>query len=232
MRQEAFGELQKADGGGERYDVDFQRSEIVFSGRRPLTGRADLLASIAVEPPSLLWGFSDFFASNHGPHPAATRVRDFGQQHQLAELVHDEVPYADQPLDDPTDAIVHLTHDVGMMGVEIFGPDHLYYSFKTGDAGSRMVVLVSGLSTDVAKPTLADALVKLPRLVPTVDDVEWSLGGLAALSGWRFDTRADSSPQQLYSRLTDATGAWITVDVTRDELRRVTSVRVGGVNQL
>lgn len=228
VRQELLSELLEANTDGGRFSLDILTHEIRFSDA--VHGRCHLLASIAVNPASLVWGWSPMFAEHVGADPVAARIRDFGSQHNLPELTTEEVAYAVAEGQDQLQVITDLSHDVGMLGVEVFGPDVVYYSFPTGSAGSRMVVVVDQLSVPVRRLELADVMVRLPRLAQQVDDLDWSLEGLAALAGWGL-ARSQPSPSSQGYRLTDTTGAWFSAEVTRDEHGRLTNIKFQGINQ-
>lgn len=227
VRQELLAELLESTGGAGQFSLDILSHEIRFSDS--LHGRCHLLASIAVDPASMVWAYSPMFAQQVGPDPLAARIRDFGNRHQLDQLTTEENFYEVPAGSDQRDVVTNLSHDVGALGVEVFGPDVLYYSFPTGNAGSRGVVLVDQLSTPVRKVELADVMVRLPRLVQQVDDLDWSLEGLAHLAGWRLEQQPGDG--SVGYRLTDADGAWFSLDVTRDRAGRMTNISFNGINQ-
>ena len=233
VRQEMFADfLDEYLGDGWRYDVDLTAQRIVFaSPTAELTARAHLLASVAARPASLMWGWSPAFASQAGPDPAAARFREFGQQHGVSELLTEEVPYDTPPGRDQKEYIADLCHDVGAAATVVFGPDTLYYSIPTGNGVSRIVMLLDSFSAPVPRAGMTDVFVRLPRLLAAVDEVAWSLDGLARFSpGWRLDPGHVIDRTHDY-RLVDETGAWAQVFITYGPGQRIEGIRVNGVHQ-
>ncbi len=233
VRQELLSDVAEERLGADyRYDLDLAQRRIELSSPRgSIALEAQLLASIAVRPASILWGFAPLFADHVGQNPLAAELRRAGEHHGLDELVRDEVAYAVEPGENPVDTVAEIAHWIGQMGVELFGADTLYYTYPTGGAGSRQVVLVR--QGDLALPpvTLVDVFVRFPRLASSLDDVGWALDGLCRLrQGWRFEQVPAASAQQAF-RVYDEHGAWFEAAVTRDEHQRITNISGNGVHQ-
>lgn len=215
------------------FDVDASGGRVTFRSEQggELTGRARFLASIAVDPATLLWGFSPSMEQHTGPNEVARRIREIGLGEGFEQLSAEEVPYQVGEGRDQHDVIAALGHDVGQLGVEFFGPDVCYYTYPTGNAGSRGVVLVDQLSEPIPPVELRDVFVKLPRLIEHVDDLSWSLGGLVRqLPGWKVDWRKDSTPERRVFRVVDDKGAHFVGEAAYDGQQRLTRVNLDGLH--
>ena len=233
IRQELLGEhLQERLGPSNSFEVDLRTGGFAFSSDRGrITARAALIASIAVEPATLVWGWGPMFADRVAPDSEPHRLRAFGEQHGLPEFVEAEVPY-DVGDVEPRDRITELSHDLGHVAVEVLGPQWHYYSMPTGSAGSRFVLAVADWSDAPPQPTMVDVFTKLPRLLQDVDDVGWALDGLARLMpGWRCERRPDAGPGKPAWRLADAAGDWFEVACEFDASNRLVSTRCDGVHR-
>ena len=233
IRQEQLGDhLDGRLGAGWRYDVDLPGRRIIFSGAQgQVTGRAQLLTSVASSPSSLLWGWSQVFASQAGPDPAAAAFHRFGREHNLSELVTEEAPYEVPAGLSQADVIATICHDVGAAATVVFGPEVLYYTLPTGNGAGRIVLLVDELSAPLPPLTLTDAFVKLPRLLQEVDEVAWSLDGLARFTpGWSLEP-GDIVERTHHYTLLDENGAWAGISVTFHPDGRVEQVSLQGVHQ-
>lgn len=232
IRQELFSDHLDEQLGDYRFDVDLLDRVMVFSSDRgKVTAHAEFVASIAVDPATMLWGWAPLFGERVKPDSAVHQFRAFGELHRLAEFTNDEVPYELGSMGSK-ERIAALSHDVGAAAVEVLGPDWRYYSMPSGSAGSRGVVALTGWSEAMPEPTMIDVFTKLPRLLSDVDDVAWSLEGLANLMpGWRFERRPDAGPGAPVWRLTDAEGQWFELTTEFDNLGRLTSVKANGLHQ-
>lgn len=211
--------------GDYRWDIDIPHRRLDFtSAKGQISATADVIASIAVSPTTILWGWADLFAPYVGPDPQARRIAEFGQRHNLAALCQEEVPYLVAEGENPVDAAAMLAHDIGSLAVEVFGPDALYYSGPTGGAGSRQVFLLRDLSAQVPVPSLQDVLVRIPTLVGGgIDDLPWSLDGLVHLMpGWHMDRTQEGTTDLCTLRVPDGTSA--TIRIEHDDLGRVGQV--------
>ena len=234
VRQELLADWLEERLGKHRFDVDLARRELVFSSDRGrIAARAELIASIAVEPATLLWGWAPVLADRVGDDGAAHRVRAFGEQHVLPELTADEVPYLVPDGADQTDRIADVGHDAGHAAIEALGHERHYYTFPTGSAGSRVVLVLDQWRIDdepgaaPPQPGFTDVFVRLPRLLQGVDDIGWSLDGLARLlPGWRCERLADAGPGKPAWRLTDADGAAIDIATEFDQHNRLVQLNV------
>lgn len=224
VRQEMLAEILEQRLGEYDWSVNLPERRFVFSSERgTITATGQVLASIAVDPATLLWGFAAPFAPFTGQDPAAARIPIFGARHSLDILQREEVPYAVRPQDNQVDVITSLSHDVGMAATEIFGPTALYYSGATGGAGSRQVFLLDDLSVPVPELTLGRLFPSLTRYVMAVDDIDWSLHGLVHLMpGWSL-SREDAGVTTGY-RITNSRGESYMLSVTRNEQGGIANV--------
>lgn len=237
IRQELLAEaIEAAVGPDHSYDVDHSQQRLSFvSDQGQVHLRAHLVASVALEPRSLLWGFAAPFAPYVGPDPLAARIREAGRANSLSELVDEEVAYDLGPGQSAEDSLTNVAHDVGMVGVELFGPSTFYYTFAAGN-GSRQTLLVEQGDLALAPVDLPAVFVRLARLVPQLDDVRWSLDGLVRLRpGWSLTERPSeqpsAAPAQQRLRLTDETGAYADIELTHDEQGRLTGLHSEGVRR-
>ena len=224
LRQELFDEWLTEQLGPNDYFVDPEKQLFGFierDGEKSITTRPFLLATVAMQPATVLWGFAEFHESNTGPNPAARGIRRFGVDHQLAAFSNEEAPYR---FDEATheQEVSLLCHDLGQAAVEVFGPEILYSSVPNGDDGSRAVYLHTELSEPAPRPRFGDVVARLPRLLETCDDVAWSLGGLARLLGWTFEQQEQPNSWLLHHQ----PGETMTVVVEYDSAGRQTKVRV------
>ena len=235
LRQELLAEwLDERLGSQQDFDVDLETGALEFvapTGR--ITASAHLIASIAVSPSTIVWGWAPMFDGRGAQDPVTRRLREFGEAQRLDEFTTDELPYAPQPLGDAEASaeIAQLAHELGAAAVEVLGPDFLYYSFPTNRLGSRAVVALDGFSEAPPVPDAATVFSRLARLLDGVDDLAWSLDGLARLlPGWRCERLEDAGPRTPAWRLTTADGDTIDVAVEHDDLGRRTATKVSGIN--
>ena len=196
------------------YDVDLgiQRFAMV-SNTGEVTAKAHLLASIAAQPPTILWAYAELLASHGAAVERAQKVRDYGLAHNEDELSSEEVAYTFPTGADQGDVIANVAHDIGSLALTVFGTDYYYYSVPTG-GGSRMVLLLENLSA------------RLPRYLQQVDDIPWSLEGFVELMpGWSLELNDDADAH--HARITDDTGRSIRVTYQLDQYDRLTRLEMG-----
>lgn len=229
LRQELFDEWLRERLGTNDFAVDPGQNLFAFESRDGdpdapvITTRPFLLATIAMEPATVLWGFAQFHERSTGPNAAARGIRRFGTDHELEAFSQEETPYEHSGENQPAELNL-FSHDLGQAAVEIFGPDILYSSVPNGGDGSRAVYLHTELSEPAPKPTYSQVLSRLPRLVSSCDDAAWSLAGLARLLGWQFEELAEPDSWLLHH----APGETMRVSVYYDDAGRITDVRVSG----
>ncbi|MGP6174394.1 DUF6882 domain-containing protein [Corynebacterium sp. A21] len=236
IRQELFNEWLEEKLGPNEYFIDTQTPIFSFSSQDQgtaaavpgsttpsITSQPFLLATIAVDPTTMLWGFSADHEKSTGPNPAARGVQQFGVEQQLAAFSTEEIPYTFEG-EQQAHQINLLSHDAGQAAVEIFGPEILYSSVPTGEAGARAVYLHTNLSEAPPKPDFPQVLSRLPRLLQNCDDIGWSLAGMARLLGWRFEPMQTPNTWLLASEL----GQLLKVSVEYDEQGRLSTVGVKG----
>ncbi|GAT72350.1 hypothetical protein MHM582_0823 [Microbacterium sp. HM58-2] len=169
--------------GEHRWDADMTDGTIIFSANadasRRLVARAHLIATIAPAPRSLLWAW----AHPHGDRSGiATRLRDYGAAHGIAELTVGELPFPADAAGDE-DWIAAAAHQVGGAAVEITGGSP-YYSAPVG-GGTRAVFL---LDAPLPPLTVSGSVASLPRILAGLDlsDARTSVWDLARLAGWNL----------------------------------------------
>lgn len=229
-QQELLNEwLDERLGNDYRFDVDLTAGRIDFSSDRgTISARPHVVASIARTPATILWGFHEFFAGRVPADAPIHHVRAFGEAQGLAEFSDGEIAYPFDPeTEDQGQAISRAGHLIGIAMIEIFGPSFHYYIAPSG--GSVMVLLLEQWSEAPPRVDLTSIMVRLARLVPTVSDLGWALGGLPRLlPGWSVADTEASTPGASAWRLADEVGRWCAIEVTRDDLQRITNMRVQG----
>ena len=221
LRQELLDDMLTARLGDYRWDVDLGAQRFTFSSPSgTVTATAHLLASIAAKPATLMWGFAPSF-TQYGPAVALSAgVRQVGQAQGLAQFTDYEVAYPVPLGADQGEVIASLAHDVGALGVELFGSSYCYYSMPIG-GGSRAVVLLGDLSHPLPEVTLAEVFSRLPRYLTGVDDPAWSLDGLVRLCpGWTITQGRDATGAH-HARITDQAGRTASVEYRTDEYGRL-----------
>ena len=208
------------------YDVDLgiQRFAMV-SNTGEVTAKAHLLASIAAQPPTILWAYAPLLASHGAAVERAQKVRDYGLAHNEDELSSEEVAYTFPADADQGDVIANVAHDIGSLALTVFGTDYYYYSAPIG-GGSRMVLLLESLSEPVPPITLNELYARLPRYLQQVDDIPWSLEGFVELMpGWSLELNNDADAH--HARITDDAGRSIRVTYQLDQYDRLTRLEMG-----
>ena len=171
-----------------RYQVDLASQRIVMtSDSGEVTAKVHLLATVAVKPPTLMWGYSDVLARFPDATRLAHKVFEYGLEHHEAELTTPQVPYTLPGGEDPEAVIVDVAHDIGSAAMTIFG-DHYYYYGSSFRSGSYAVLLLEDLSVTVPPITLDYLQPRLGDYLLWVDDPVWSLEGLVDLMpGWSLE---------------------------------------------
>lgn len=230
-KQEKFGEFLE-ERLGDTYSWEFDSGVLRFVSDRGFV-ECDTypVASIAVEPASLLWrwqpiseGEAEYFRGQ-----VSQLFKSFGEHHQLEEFVHQEIPY--QPAEDQVGQIAQLGHDVINAGYEVCGPQAVFYQARFNEAGSRLVWALANFRdangpTEVLGPSLTEVLIKAPRVLDICDDAEWSLSGIS-----RFYAGVECVMEHFYSErrvvatFKHASGKQQLVEVTFDELERIVNVK-------
>lgn len=207
VRQQLMDSWAAQELGVQRWHLDSAQKMLSYTTPdRTVTARAQLIASIEVDPALLLWGHSSAHDET-GPHLAAARVGAHGDRHNLPDLSNSAVPYR-FPEGDQVAAIERLSHDVGAAAIEIVGPEHTYFSAATDATGKRVVVLLDEWSEAPPVPTIADLHARLPELLPATDDPQYSLEGLVGLlPGWTLERQEHDPINHRVWRVTDDRGA-------------------------
>ncbi|MBW8764209.1 MAG: hypothetical protein JF592_16795 [Microbacterium sp.] len=177
------------DLGDHRWDADMNAGTITFTANadpsRQVVTRAQLIATIAPGPRSLLWAWAHPQGDAQG---LAAQLRAHGLEQGIAELFDPELPF---PADAPGDEswIAAAAHTVGGAAIEITGCSP-YYSAPIG-GGTRAVFLLDAPIPDL---TVAAAVIALPRILSglALADARTAVWDLARLAGWSL-TWADEN---------------------------------------
>lgn len=217
--------------GEHRFDVDLAAQAIEFSSERgSVVAGAQLIASIAREPATLLWAWSPQFDYLTRGEGVAHRLREFGERAGLDEFAREEVPHG---LEGPEqfERMRELAHDIGRAAIEVLGPGCRYYSMPTADEQTIAVLAVHGFSEPPPQATIEDVFVRLPRMLAQVDDIGWSLHGLVRLlPGWRWEQLEEDARQRAW-RITGDDGRWFTFTAGYDEEGRLVSLGGRGIEE-
>lgn len=212
--------------GEYRWDLDLAARALTFrSEDRELSGRADLLASVAARPATLLWAWSSQLIDLVGPDPLAERLREHGTAHRLPALTAEELDYDLPEGQDQREVIAEVAHEVGRIGLEVFGPEALYYTFPAG-GGSRGCVLLRDLPLELPPVRLESIATALGRSAAMLDDIGWAFDGLARLlPGWQAQPgrAADGASVDV---IADAQGRRLSATSTLDEHGRIARLSV------
>lgn len=172
-----------------------------------------------------LWGWSPQLAGFVGEDPAAQRLREHGAERDLPALTTEELEYFVAEDQDKGEVIADLAHDVGRIGLEVFGPGALYYTFPIG-GGSRGCVLVRDIPVELPPVRIEAIATLLGRAAGNIDDLAWSFDGLARLQpGWSASTEQAEGGDRV-EVLADEQGRRLAARTTRDELGRITQLKV------
>lgn len=215
LRQDA---LSAATGalGPHCWDADMVAGTLTFTAdddpSRRLTTRADLIATIAPGPRSLLWAWAH---PQGDPHGVAAQLRDYGAQYGLTELATAELPFPAEAGADAEAWIAGAARQIGTIATEITGRSP-YYSAPVG-GGTRAVFV---LDAPIPATTVRDAAVAVPRILAelALGDARSSVWDAARLAGWdlRWTDEAFSA-----AVVTDATGS---ATFRFDEQARITGI--------
>ncbi|AQQ15431.1 hypothetical protein CGLAU_07380 [Corynebacterium glaucum] len=214
----------------DKYSMNFRDGEIyIWQGR--LRGRIQTVASIAMKPATVLWGYAPPFADGRKLQEEEL-IKLYGERHNLGQLTCGQVPHGIPNGPDEANEMKILGYEIGAMAMYIFGGDYIFLSITNELAGNELVTLVSDLSSPVPPVTLLDVLEHISRYVDFIDDMEWSLGGLVEMMpGWRLETRPVDRLQQQVFRIFDEQGKVLTLLVARDESGRPINVLADGVRK-
>ncbi len=186
VRQEMLSELLDQRLGTYRWQVDMNGPTLSFvSDERPDTRldlSAEMVASVAPGPKSLLWGWANLQSVS----AANERVKAYGEQHGVTVLTQPEVPLRTEAVGEALgDEVAQVVHEIGRAVVGVLGRAP-YYSAPAG-GGTRVLFLVDG-------PGLPGARIDetLPRLLMSAAgsgataDHRTSFHWLVVHSGWEL----------------------------------------------
>lgn len=217
------------EGAPNRFNLDPDRERLTLCDGR-IRAHGELIASIAVEPATVLWGYSPYL--QQGKHPdQGERIRRFGQWNNLDELFREEVPHGIPQGPERFNEFLILAHDIGALGVYTAGPDYTYLTFPQHLEGSHVVYLCSDIQPPVPPLTLLDVFVRLARYTEYIDDLEWSLGGLVEMMpDWRLEKLPAQHERQEVFRVFDDRRKSLTLLVDRNQFGQPEYVRVDGLH--
>ncbi|MDU0479776.1 hypothetical protein QVA66_11085 [Staphylococcus chromogenes] len=188
------------------------------------------VASVAVEPATLLWrwqplpGEEEYFRGD-----VAIGYKAFGEKHGLSGFSSLEVPYQFQG--DQLEALGQVVDDVESAGFQIFGPQALFYHYPINEAGSQVIWALTNLRNEhgpvqFPMPTLTELLVSAPRVLSTsVDDPRFSLERLAAFyEGVTTTVEEFPTRNLLCVTYVENHERYHVIEVHKDEHGRVTSI--------
>ena len=185
LQQEALEALTDELGDYE-WGVDAQEGTLTFTSKADPThtieAGAEVIASIAPGPRSMLWGWSMPQGRTDG---YGAQLREYGEQHGIAALTDAEVPFPDQDLENPSAWVAEAAHQIGTVTTAVTGHGPYFGAPIGGD--SRAVLLIT-LDPPLPQPTVASAVAALPRLLSgmTLPDARTSVWGLAKFAGWQL----------------------------------------------
>lgn len=199
LSQDFFTENLSERLGEHRWQLDRETSELTYLNDEgaTVTARAEMVASIAPGPRSMLWAWA---------HPQSNgalteQVRTYGQTHQIASLTTAELAFpTDATGEDLRPEIIELAHQVAQVTVAITGvsPYHLAPA-----AGGTIAVFAL---TNHDFPLMRLDYRVLARLAPylsdgTIRDQRAAVHGLATLAGWQITWTPDWLSASLHDQI-------------------------------
>lgn len=213
LRQDQF--VMAVDALGEhRWDADLDAGTITFSSAadpsQTIVATAHLIASVAQGPRTVLWGWAHPIGD---PHGIASKIRDYGTQHSVAELTAAEVPFPDGAEGDGW--AIDAAHVLGAVAGELTG--RAPYFVADAGGGTRVVFVLDGV---LGPLTVADAVVALPRVLAATSlaDPRTAVWDLARLAAWNLQWSDDAFSGAV---VTDASGS---ATFRFDERARITGI--------
>ena len=217
LQQEALDELLSSL-GEYGWGADTQEGVVTFTSKadpsRSIVAGAEVIASIAPGPRSMVWGWS---IPQGRPDGFAAQLRAYGEQYGVAALTESEVPFPDETIDDLGGWVLEAAYQIGAVTTAVTG--HSPYFAAPVGGGSRAVFLLT-MNPPLAPLTIAKAIPTFPRLLSsfTIADPRGAVFGLAALAGWTL-TWADE--QYSAASLSDGKS---TAVVSFDASGRITNI--------
>ncbi|MEJ5996838.1 DUF6882 domain-containing protein [Corynebacterium sp. H130] len=159
--------------------------------RPVIRAKAHLMASIATDPTSVLWGFADMFADRRDLSPVPHKLFDFGAQHGLQAFRSAAFYYAhpETPEEQRHSALVDAYRFLCGVAVEVLGPGYFPQWVSTSPT-SGFVVLTSDFSPAPPPITFEDVFHQLTDLLimSVTNRYDFGLGlrGLARHLNWVF----------------------------------------------
>ncbi|MFV8394492.1 DUF6882 domain-containing protein [Corynebacterium hindlerae] len=157
--------------------------------------KAHLMASLSLEPTTMLWGYASMFADRRDLSPVPMQIFQFGRQMQLEAFNTEAFYYADPATPDSdrlaarTDAFRYL----GGVAAEILGPGYVPMWVSTSEV-SGFVVLVSDFLPPDFTVIFDDVLTFLADVLVDAAmrryDALVGIRGLAKHLGWQLSEQA------------------------------------------
>lgn len=185
LRQSILAEhIDAVTGPDNTFDADLASGRLSFvgsSGR--LDAHAELVASVAPGPRSLMWGW----AHPQGRNESSDAIRRLGERFRIPDLTQPEIPFAQQPTEADEGRL--LAHLAGAAATEAIRDEGFYYIAPT-PAGQYVVFWIKGFEGDL-QPTMAQVVARVPALAQQSysTDLRSGLLGLAEHLGWYLEWR-------------------------------------------
>lgn len=179
-----FAELEEKIGAFQ-YEVDLAQHTIRFySDTDEVDGDAFLVASVAVDPPTVMWSHAEQLRAQGG-EDIPELLLEFAEVTDFDEFSQPEVPYAASP---DRQAAIEAAFTIENTLVFMVGPGFIPWTFDTSHHGDRAVVIVS--IDDVPELTVTDLVVYGPRvltLARTHDQLFYLLDGMCDIHEWQIE---------------------------------------------
>ena len=220
LQQEAFDDLVRSLGES-GWGADTTEGTLTFTSKtdpsRTIVANAEVLASIAPGPRSMLWGWG---IPQGRPDGFAAQLRDYGVQQGIAELTEAEVPFPEGDIGDLSAWGLATAHQIGAAASFITGQGPYFAAPINGGAWALFLLT---LNPALPPLTVNQTVVSIPRLLgaTALTDPRAAVVGLAQLAGWTLVWADDQ-----YSAATVNDGN-SSATIAFDQLGRVTNVRTG-----
>ncbi|MDU0477802.1 hypothetical protein QVA66_00925 [Staphylococcus chromogenes] len=208
--------------------VEFSTPPEETAEPRVVAAKAHQFASIAYDPPTLLWSFANFFADYRDKTPIPRAILDFGLANDLAGFTTESWAYSDQDLSvaDAAPLATELLRFLGGCSVEILGPGYLPIYVSTS-ATSRQLILVEGFHPHLPALEFADVhrhLAEVLRyMVAARHSIHLPLQGLARHMSWQFHHEPLTDGNQWSIGTAER---WLTVSVRNQNGHLVVDIQV------
>lgn len=174
--QSAFADwiVQKTGGGSDKVSVDLAKQQITFAPklhkRDEVVARVHLIGSVASQPRSSLWAWANPQFADHPVSQMSARIRQFGENSEIAELTTGELPIPEN-VGDGVDQLGMAATKMAAVSCRISGIPTAQIS---GGEQQRVIMLVDAAGFFPSRPSG----VTFPRML---------MGPISA--GWVTDHR-------------------------------------------